>query len=79
MGYGLLLAVDPAKMLRTTRAVEKFRGTLGPCEVTVQDGPSELALMDAENMCAFARFCDPHGHVWSQIERTDGTVATAAP
>jgi hypothetical protein len=37
----------------------------------VQDGPSSLALMDAENLCAFARFCDPNGQVWSQIDRTD--------
>jgi len=22
-------------------------------------------------LCAFARFCDPHGQVWNQVERTD--------
>ena len=22
-------------------------------------------------LCAFARFCDPHGQVWSQVERSD--------
>lgn len=40
-------------------------------QATVQDGPSELALMDAESLCAFGRFCDPHGQVWSQINQTD--------
>ena len=40
-------------------------------QAQVQDGPAELALMDAQHLCAFARFCDPHGQVWSQIEHTD--------
>jgi len=40
-------------------------------QAAVQDGPAELALLDAEHLCAFARFCDPHGQVWSQIELTD--------
>ena len=40
-------------------------------QATVQDGPSNLALMDAESLCAFGRFCDPHGQVWSQIDHTD--------
>ena len=34
------------------------------------DGPA-LVLSDAENLCAFARFCDPGGKIWSLIERTD--------
>ncbi len=34
------------------------------------EGP-ELDLTDAEPLCAFARFCDPHGKVWNQVERTD--------
>jgi CDGSH-type Zn-finger protein len=34
------------------------------------EGPA-LALTDAESLCAFARFCDPHGQVWNQVERTD--------
>ncbi len=34
------------------------------------DGPSDV-LSDAEVLCAFARFCDPGGKVWSLIERTD--------
>jgi CDGSH-type Zn-finger protein len=33
------------------------------------DGPS-LALLDVEGLCAFARFCDPNGQVWSQVART---------
>jgi len=24
-----------------------------------------LLLIDAENLCAFARFCDPRGRVWN--------------
>ena len=34
------------------------------------DGPT-LVLSDAENLCAFARFCDPGGKIWSLMERTD--------
>jgi CDGSH-type Zn-finger protein len=34
------------------------------------EGPS-LGLTDAESLCAFARFCDPNGQVWGQVERTD--------
>lgn len=33
------------------------------------DGP-ELALTDAEQLCAFGRFCDPNGQVWSQVADT---------
>lgn len=34
------------------------------------EGPT-LDLDDAERLCAFARFCDPGGKIWSLIERTD--------
>jgi len=34
------------------------------------DGPT-LTLSDAENLCAFARFCDPGGKIWSLIENTN--------
>lgn len=34
------------------------------------DGPT-LTLHDAENLCAFARFCDPEGKIWNLIENTD--------
>jgi CDGSH-type Zn-finger protein len=34
------------------------------------DGPT-LKLQDAEELCAFARFCDPGGKVWSLLEHTD--------
>ena len=30
-----------------------------------------MTLLDQENLCAFARFCDPGGKIWSLIERTD--------
>jgi CDGSH-type Zn-finger protein len=38
------------------------------------DGPT-LTLSDAENLCAFARFCDPGGKIWSLIENTDDPKA----
>lgn len=30
-----------------------------------------MSLDDAENLCAYARFCDPHGKVWNLVEKTD--------
>lgn len=39
-------------------------------QAEVLDGP-ELALADAKELCAFARFCDPHGGVWSQVAQSD--------
>ncbi|HYB65298.1 MAG TPA: CDGSH iron-sulfur domain-containing protein [Steroidobacteraceae bacterium] len=30
-----------------------------------------LALSDAQSLCAFARFCDPNGQVWNQVEHTE--------
>jgi CDGSH-type Zn-finger protein len=39
-------------------------------QAEVLDGPS-LRLTDAQALCAFGRFCDPHGQVWSQVEQTD--------
>ena len=34
------------------------------------DGPT-MTLSDAEDLCAFARFCDPGGQIWNLIEKTD--------
>ncbi len=34
------------------------------------EGPT-LVLSDAENLCAFARFCDPGGKIWSLIKETE--------
>ena len=39
-------------------------------QAQVTEGPV-LALTDAESLCAFARFCDPNGQVWGQVEHTD--------
>jgi CDGSH-type Zn-finger protein len=39
-------------------------------QATVIEGPV-MSLTDAEGLCAFARFCDPHGQVWNQVEQTD--------
>jgi CDGSH-type Zn-finger protein len=38
------------------------------------DGPT-LTLSDAEELCAFARFCDPGGKIWALIEQTDNPKA----
>jgi CDGSH-type Zn-finger protein len=38
------------------------------------EGPS-LTLRDAEDLCAFARFCDPGGKIWGLIEETDDPEA----
>ncbi|AGT08312.1 CDGSH iron-sulfur domain-containing protein [Paracoccus aminophilus] len=32
---------------------------------------SAMSLSDDETLCAFARFCDPHGQIWSQPPATD--------
>lgn len=39
-------------------------------QAQVFDGPT-MQLADAEVLCAFARFCDPNGKVWNQVEKTD--------
>lgn len=39
-------------------------------QAEILDGPA-MQLADAEGLCAFARFCDPHGRVWNQVEHTD--------
>ena len=40
------------------------------------DGPT-MQLADAEALCAFARFCDPHGQVWNQVKSTDDSKERA--
>ncbi|GAA5525635.1 hypothetical protein Maes01_02207 [Microbulbifer aestuariivivens] len=39
-------------------------------QAVVYDGPT-MILTDAESLCAFARYCDPHGQVWRLVEETD--------
>jgi len=39
-------------------------------QAQLTEGPV-LALSDAQALCAFARFCDPNGQVWSQVEHTN--------
>lgn len=34
------------------------------------DGPA-LKMTDVEALCAFARYCDPHGKVWNEVKRTN--------
>ena len=38
------------------------------------EGPT-LRLSDAEELCAFARFCDPGGKIWGLIDQTDDPAA----
>ena len=38
-------------------------------------GPA-MSLTDAENLCAFARFCDPNGQVWNLVSQTDDSAAS---
>jgi len=54
-----------------TAAREPYRGQAG-----LMEGPA-LSLTDAESLCAFARFCDPHGTVWNQVERSDDAQVRA--
>ena len=43
-------------------------------QAVLLEGPS-LSLTDAESLCAFARFCDPHGRVWNLVHETDRAEA----
>jgi len=43
-------------------------------QAKVMQGPA-MSLTDAEQLCAFARFCDPHGQVWSLVNETDNPSA----
>jgi CDGSH-type Zn-finger protein len=38
------------------------------------DGPA-LALSDAQNLCAFARFCEPGGKIWSLVRESNDANA----
>ena len=59
-----------------THAKVGFDGTETASRVPVArqsetfEGPA-LSLNDAENLCAFARFCDPGGKIWSLIGKSD--------
>jgi len=39
-------------------------------QAEVTQGPT-LSLADVKQLCAFARFCDPNGQVWSLVTETD--------
>jgi CDGSH-type Zn-finger protein len=39
-------------------------------QAQLTEGPA-LALSDAQALCAGARFCDPNGTVWNQVERSN--------
>jgi CDGSH-type Zn-finger protein len=45
-------------------------------QAQLMEGPA-LALTDAQPLCAGARFCDPNGSVWNQVERTDDSAVHA--
>jgi len=38
------------------------------------EGPT-MMLTDQENLCAFARFCDPKGRIWNLVKQTDNAEA----
>jgi len=38
------------------------------------EGPT-MVLTDQENLCAFARFCDPKGRIWNLVKQTDSAEA----
>src|ERR1700722_20768077 len=43
-------------------------------QAEVSDGPG-LILDDVEELCAFARFCDPGGKIWSLVDESDDPEA----
>ncbi len=49
------------------------RGTYAE-QAKLTRGPT-MSLTDAEPLCAFARFCDPNGQVWSLVNETDDASA----
>jgi CDGSH-type Zn-finger protein len=46
-------------------------------QAKVMQGPT-MSLTDAEDLCAFARFCDPKGRVWNLVNQTDDPEARRA-
>ena len=42
-----------------------------------QVGPN-LILTDAENLCSFARFCDPGGQIWNLVDESDEASTSLA-
>ena len=43
-------------------------------QASIMQGPT-MSLTDVETLCAFARFCDPHGQVWNLVGETDNPAA----
>ena len=43
-------------------------------QATISRGPT-MSLTDVESLCAFARFCDPHGQVWNLVNETGDAAA----
>ncbi|MGC2289771.1 MAG: CDGSH iron-sulfur domain-containing protein [Thermoplasmata archaeon] len=43
-------------------------------QAEASEGPARI-LLDAEGLCAFARFCDPGGKIWSLVGRSDDPAA----
>jgi CDGSH-type Zn-finger protein len=42
-----------------------------------QDGPNVI-LTDAEELCSFARFCDPGGQIWNLVDQPDAASTALA-
>jgi CDGSH-type Zn-finger protein len=45
-------------------------------EAELLEGPTML-LTDVQHLCAFARFCDPNGQVWSMVNDSDDPTTQA--
>jgi len=43
-------------------------------QAKVLRGPT-MSLTDVEALCAFARFCDPHGQIWNLVSETGDAAA----
>lgn len=64
------------ELMRKLGSREKETATRTPYARQAEecDGPT-LVLSDAENLCAFAHFCDPAGKIWNLIEQPDNPKA----
>jgi hypothetical protein len=60
----------PNQILVQRHGVTPTRGRRLIALPNLVQGP-HISLTDVESLCAFARFCDPHGQVWNLVLETD--------
>jgi CDGSH-type Zn-finger protein len=58
-------AWEPAETASRATYAERAKTIAGPT----------MTLHDDESLCAYARFCDNHGKIWTLIEQTDDPTA----